>query len=64
MDRFYEIRQSKIVAELEKSKTFPEETINLMKENYQYVTYDVIKHLLKRLQKFGENRIATSFIGK
>ena len=64
MDRFYEIRQSKIVAELEKSKTFDAETINLMKENYQYVTYDVIKHLLKRLQKFGENKIATSFIGK
>ena len=35
-----------------------------MKSNHQYITHDVVKHLLKRLQKYGINKIATSFIGK
>jgi hypothetical protein len=64
MDKFYEIRQAKIIAELEKSQTLPQETIDLMKSNHQYITHDVVKHLLKRLQKHGINKIATSFIGK
>ena len=64
MDKFYELRQSKIIAELEKSQTLPQETIDLMKSNHQYITHDVVKHLLKRLQKYGINKIATSFIGK
>ena len=64
MDEFFQINQRMVVRELEKSGIYDDAFIELIKDNYAYITYDVVKHLLKRVEKYGPNRLATAHIGK
>ena len=64
MEEFSLVRKQYVISELEASGMYDAPFIQAMKDNKTYVTYDVLKHLLNRIEKFGENRSATSFIGK
>jgi hypothetical protein len=64
MKKFSDIRQQYVIGELAESGMYDAAFIEQLKDNTTYVKYDVLKHLLKRLEKYGENASATSFIGK
>ena len=64
MKKFSDIRQQYVVGELAESGMYDAAFIEQLRDNTTYVKYDVLKHLLTRLEKYGENASATSFIGK
>ena len=64
MKKFSDIRQQYVVGELAESGMYDRAFIEQLRDNSTYVKYDVLKHLLTRLEKYGENASATSFIGK
>ena len=64
MKKFSDIRQQYVVGELAESGMYDAAFIEQLRDNSTYVKYDVLKHLLTRLEKYGENASATSFIGK
>jgi len=58
-DAFYRIRQEHIIPEIKESRMFDETVIKNMEQNYQYGTFNVAEHLLKRMEKYGSNATAT-----
>ena len=64
MDKFSEIRQLMVIGELKGSGKYSADQIKLFEENFTYIKFDVLKYVLKRIEKYGENAAATSFLGK
>lgn len=58
-DSFYEVRQRMIIPEIKESGMYDAELITKLENNREYVTFNVKKYLLKRLEKYGPNSVAT-----
>lgn len=58
-DSFYEVRQRMIIPEIKESGMYDAELIAKLENNREYITFNVKKYLLKRLEKYGANNVAT-----
>ena len=56
---FYKVRQDLVIPELKKSGMYDAEFMANIENNIWYVTNNVKDYLIKRLEKYGENAIAT-----
>jgi hypothetical protein len=63
-DEFYKVRQEMVIPEIKESRMYDAELIANMEKNYQYGTFNVAEHLLKRMEKYGSNAIVTSALKK
>jgi hypothetical protein len=61
-DKFYEVRQRMIIPEIKESGMYDAGLIKILEDNIKYITFNVKKYLLKRLEKFGSNAIATRYL--
>ena len=61
-DAFYEVRQRMIIPEIKESGMYDAELISKLENNKEYVTFNVKKYLLKRLEKYGANSVATKYL--
>ena len=61
-DAFYEVRQRMVIPEIKESGMYDAELISKLENNKEYVTFNVKKHLLKRLEKYGANSVATRYL--
>lgn len=56
--KFFELRQEYMHPVLKESKAFDAETLQMMLDNKEYITFDVADYMFKRLDKSGGRAIA------
>ena len=61
---FYKVRTEMVIPELKESGMYSAELIEKLENNKEYVTFNVSKYLLERMEKYGPNATATAFLKK
>jgi hypothetical protein len=61
-NEFYKVRQEMVIPELKESGMYDKELIAKLENNKEYVTFNVRKYLLERIEKYGPNSSATRFL--
>jgi len=61
-NEFYKVRQEMVIPELKESGMYNKELIAKLENNKEYVTFNVRKYLLERIEKYGPNSSATRFL--
>ena len=61
-NEFYKVRQEMVIPELKESGMYSAELIAKLENNKEYVTFNVRKYLLERIEKYGPNSSATRFL--
>ena len=61
-NEFYKVRQEMVIPELKESGMYDKQLIAKLENNKEYVTFNVRKYLLERIEKYGPNSSATRFL--
>ncbi len=61
-NEFYKIRKEMVIPELKNSGMYDAKLIEKLENNKEYITFNVKKYLLQRIEKYGENASATPLL--
>jgi len=62
--KFYEIRKEFVLPLIRESKAFDKETLKKIENNEEYITFNVEKYALKRLEQSGGRNIVSASFGR
>jgi len=63
-NEFYKVRNEMVIPELKESGMYSAELIAKLENNKEYITFNVRKYLIERIEKYGPNASATAFLKK
>ena len=63
-EEFYKVRTEMVIPELKESGMYSAELIEKLENNKEYITFNVRKYLIERIEKYGPNASATAFLKK